>query len=148
MPDGIELTWEDEEWFQAIDYEQIPFRCRRCHEHGHLFRDCPQNKKPRGKKDQDNQDAEGFTKIQNKKRQATKTSGPELNKRVQSQNRYETLQEDKEISNADQQPDLVKEKLQVDQQIDQNKEKQGKETNIDPKKQQEIAKSNLEPLIQ
>ena len=26
LPDGIELTWEDEEWFQAIDYEQIPFR--------------------------------------------------------------------------------------------------------------------------
>ena len=25
LPDGIELTWEDEEWFQAIDYEQIPF---------------------------------------------------------------------------------------------------------------------------
>ena len=28
IPDGIELTWEDEEWFQAIDYEKIPFRCR------------------------------------------------------------------------------------------------------------------------
>ena len=21
LPDGIELTWEDEDWFQAIDYE-------------------------------------------------------------------------------------------------------------------------------
>ena len=54
LPDGIELTWEDEEWFQAIDYEQIHFRCRRCHEHGHLFKDFPQNKRPGGKKDQDN----------------------------------------------------------------------------------------------
>ena len=67
LPDGIELTWEDEEWFQEIDYEQIPFRCRRCHEHGHLFQDCPQNKRQRGKKDQKNQDADGFTKAQYKK---------------------------------------------------------------------------------
>ena len=41
LPDGIDLTWEDEDCFRAIDYEQLPFRCRRCHEHGHLFRDCP-----------------------------------------------------------------------------------------------------------
>ena len=41
LPNGIDLTWEDEDWFQAIDYEQIPFKCRRCHEHGNLFRDCP-----------------------------------------------------------------------------------------------------------
>ena len=60
-------------------------------------------KKPGGKKYQDNQDAEGFTKTQNKKRQARKTSGPELNKRVQTQNRYEILQEDKEIRNKGQQ---------------------------------------------
>jgi hypothetical protein len=35
----------DEEWIQNIDYEQIPFRCRRFHEHGHLIRECPLNKK-------------------------------------------------------------------------------------------------------
>ena len=29
--DGIEINWEDEEWFQAIDYEQIPFPYRICH---------------------------------------------------------------------------------------------------------------------
>ena len=28
IPDEIDLTWEDEDWFQAIDYEHIPFRCR------------------------------------------------------------------------------------------------------------------------
>ena len=82
--DGIKLTWEDEEWFQEIDYEQIPFRCRRCHDHGHLFQDCTLNKRPRGKKDQENQDADGFTKTQNKKRQERKTSGPDINKRVQT----------------------------------------------------------------
>jgi len=33
-----------EEWVQIVDYEHIPFRCRRCHEHGHLFRDFPLSK--------------------------------------------------------------------------------------------------------
>jgi len=31
-------------YFQAIDYEQIPFRCRKCHEHGHLIKECPMKK--------------------------------------------------------------------------------------------------------
>jgi hypothetical protein len=26
--EGIKLSWEDEEWFQPLDYEHIPFRCR------------------------------------------------------------------------------------------------------------------------
>ena len=39
--DGIDLTWEDEDWFQAIDYEKLSFRCRRCHEHNHIFIDYP-----------------------------------------------------------------------------------------------------------
>ena len=26
LSDGIDLTWEDEDWFQAIEYEQLPFR--------------------------------------------------------------------------------------------------------------------------
>jgi len=26
-----------------MDYEHIPFRCRRCHEYGHLFKQFPLN---------------------------------------------------------------------------------------------------------
>ena len=29
-----------------MDYEHIPFRCRKYHEHGHLYQDCPKNKTP------------------------------------------------------------------------------------------------------
>ena len=29
LPKGIELSWQDEKWFQAINYEQISFICRR-----------------------------------------------------------------------------------------------------------------------
>lgn len=27
-------------WQQTLDYEGVPFRCRKCHEVGHLFKDC------------------------------------------------------------------------------------------------------------
>eukprot|EP00253_Pinus_taeda_P010957 PITA_10957 len=37
----IILDLYDEEWVQNVDYEHIPFRCGKCHEHGHLYRDCP-----------------------------------------------------------------------------------------------------------
>ena len=48
LPEAIILNWEDEEWIQPIDYEQLPFRCRNCHEYGHLGRDCPKLKLAEG----------------------------------------------------------------------------------------------------
>jgi hypothetical protein len=44
LSDSICLAHEDTEWIQTLDYEHVPFRCHKCHEHGHLFKDCPQNK--------------------------------------------------------------------------------------------------------
>ena len=44
LPDTICLSHEDSDWIQSLDYEHIPFRCQKCHEHGHLFRDFPLNK--------------------------------------------------------------------------------------------------------
>jgi hypothetical protein len=41
LPGSVTLEYQDEDWQQTLDYEHIPFRCRRCHEHGHLYRDCP-----------------------------------------------------------------------------------------------------------
>ena len=43
LPEAISLNWEDEEWIQPIDYEQLPFRCRLCHEYGHLRRNYPRD---------------------------------------------------------------------------------------------------------
>ena len=40
FPETIELEYEDEVWKQPIDYEHIPFRCRRCHEVGHIYKEC------------------------------------------------------------------------------------------------------------
>eukprot|EP00253_Pinus_taeda_P008870 PITA_08870 len=42
--DEIILEVFDEEWVRTVDYEHIPFKCRRCHEHGHLFIDYPPSK--------------------------------------------------------------------------------------------------------
>ena len=44
LHEGLWLEYRDEDYFQAIDCEQIPFRCRKCHEHGHLIKECPLNK--------------------------------------------------------------------------------------------------------
>jgi hypothetical protein len=47
LPGIVTLEYQDEEWPQTIDYEHIPFRCQKFHEHGHLFRDCPLNAPPK-----------------------------------------------------------------------------------------------------
>ena len=82
LPGGIDLTSEDEDWFQAIYYEQITFRCRQCHEHRDMFRDCPHNKKLGGIKEQENQDSGEFTRVENKKRSTKKSTGLEIFKKV------------------------------------------------------------------
>lgn len=37
LPKAIKSKFRDEIWLQSIDYEKISFRCKRCHEHGHLI---------------------------------------------------------------------------------------------------------------
>ena len=44
-------------------------------------------------KEQENQDYEGFIWVQNKKISAKNSTGPEIFKKFQTQNRFETLQE-------------------------------------------------------
>jgi hypothetical protein len=61
--DSICLTFQDIEWIQTLDYEFIPFHCRRCHEHGHLYRDFPLLNPPKPSKSKPKKDEEGFTKI-------------------------------------------------------------------------------------
>ena len=95
LPNGIELSWDDEEWFQEIDYEQIPFECRCFHEHGNIYHDFPQNKKPRGNKDQERQDEEGFIKVASKKRMTKKVFSLEIQKKVQNHNQFESIQMEK-----------------------------------------------------
>ena len=44
LPDSIEICMGLVSWIQQLDYETLPFRCRVCHEYGHLLRRCPRYK--------------------------------------------------------------------------------------------------------
>ena len=46
LPDSIEICMGTSSWIQQLDYETLPFRCRICHEYGHLQRKCPRIKPP------------------------------------------------------------------------------------------------------
>ena len=50
LPKKITLQFGEDTWEQVVDYENIPFRCRICHEYGHLASACP-NKIPEQKKE-------------------------------------------------------------------------------------------------
>ncbi|XP_059076363.1 uncharacterized protein LOC131875739 [Cryptomeria japonica] len=44
LPDSMEIRMGSSSWIQQLDYETLPFRCRICHEYGHLHRKCPRFK--------------------------------------------------------------------------------------------------------
>jgi hypothetical protein len=42
--EGIQLNLDSWSYIQQVDYEQIPFKCKICHEYGHFAKSCPQAK--------------------------------------------------------------------------------------------------------
>jgi len=66
LTEEIILEVFDEEWVQTVDYEHIPFRCRKCHEHRHLFRDCPLNKEMNKSRSTKVKEADSFQKVVNR----------------------------------------------------------------------------------
>ncbi|XP_057862719.1 uncharacterized protein LOC131071037 [Cryptomeria japonica] len=73
LPDSMEIRMGSSSWIQQLDYETLPFRCRICHEYGHLHCKCPRFKSspqaalepPRGDKGKapmsnESMDNEGF----------------------------------------------------------------------------------------
>ena len=40
LPEAIKLKVEDWTHIQQLDYEQIPFKCKLCHEYGHFSNRC------------------------------------------------------------------------------------------------------------
>ena len=79
--EGINLRWEDEDWFQSLDYEHIPFKCRRCHEHGNLFRDCLKKNPTILQKGKELKDIDVFTKVSGRKSISKNNQGPNVNKK-------------------------------------------------------------------
>jgi len=96
LPDTVSLLHEEVEWIQLIDYEHVLFRCRKCHNLGHLFRDCPLNKKMPTSTNANNQAPDGFTKVVNRRRgnkePNTNSKTDQANKAKSSKpNSFETL---------------------------------------------------------
>jgi hypothetical protein len=96
LPGSIILEYHDEDWTQTIDYEHIPFRCRKCHEHGHLFRECPLNAahkegNPEGRKDKDD-----FSQPAGKRRQGGRKKPTQVSKDPSTSNKYAILQDQPE----------------------------------------------------
>jgi len=63
LPDEVILDFFDEEWVQIVDYEHILLRCRKCHKHGHLFRDFPLSRADNKSKNNAMKDRESFQKV-------------------------------------------------------------------------------------
>lgn len=93
LPDEIILEVYDEEWVQVIDYEHVPFRCRKCHEHRHLFRDFPLNKLMDNIKTNTGKDPTGFTKVGGKGKGGKKYQKKANEDKQPSHNSFKILEE-------------------------------------------------------
>jgi len=102
LPDEVILEVYDEERVQAVDYEHIPFRCHKCHEHGHLSRDCPLNRREENLNTNKGNDQTGFTKVGGKgKGGGRKTQkNTSVNEKTKIYNNFEILGE-KEADEGD-----------------------------------------------
>lgn len=80
LPKAVKLIYRDEVWLQSIDYEHIPFRCKKCHEHGHLFWDFPMNKTPQTQEQASKRkDSKGYTKVISRNNNNRKNAIPKKN---------------------------------------------------------------------
>jgi hypothetical protein len=96
LPGTIVLKYQDEDWIQTIDYEHIPFRCRKCHEHGHLFRECPLNATPKEGNPEDGKDKDGFAQPRGKRRQAGRWQQNQVSKDPSTRNKFAILKDQPE----------------------------------------------------
>lgn len=95
LPDEVILEVCDEEWVETVDYEHIPFRCRKCHEHGHLFRDFPLNKMENKNKAITMKDTKNFHKVNHKGKGRKRGLKQHQTERPQvSLNKYQVLEEE------------------------------------------------------
>lgn len=91
LPEAVNLTWLDEVWRQTLDYENLPFRCKICHEHGHLLRNCPKNLKDSGSDPKSKTDGEGYTKVTGKKKATRINQGKASHPQPEQKNSFAAL---------------------------------------------------------
>ena len=52
LPEAINLTVGNSYHFQKLDYEQLPFKCRGCHEYGHFLHNFSQKHEAQQEKEE------------------------------------------------------------------------------------------------
>ena len=139
----------DEEWVQTVDYEHIPFRCRRFHEHGDLLRDCPLSKAENKSKTNTLKDTDSFHKVVQGGKSGKRGPKQHQNEGQQvSQNQFQVLEEDEEITAEDQamnESPEEKEKEENREHIQENDEQKGiMMSDTEPEMDQEMTQSEME----
>ena len=71
LPEAINLSLGDWCHLQELDYEQIPFKCLRCHAYGHFARNCPKAPEEPGLAKE-----EDFQPVINRRRQSRRKDPP------------------------------------------------------------------------
>jgi hypothetical protein len=51
LPEEIKLTVGEWQYYQKLDYEQLSFKCRSCHEYRHFQKQCPKSQTIRKEKE-------------------------------------------------------------------------------------------------
>jgi hypothetical protein len=108
LPGSIALEYHDEDSLQTIYYEHISFRCRKYHEHGHLFRECPLNTTSRDENPEANKNKDGFISAAGRRRQGGRRPSGLTTKEPTSNNQFEALQQLPENMDALQVPPTEK----------------------------------------
>ena len=146
LPEHIELEYHDSVWQQPLDYEHIPFRCRFCHEYGHLARKCPLNKEEDyiRKPEEQHKATEGkeetekdFQQVIRKKkpiREGARTKIQTQSPNIKSQNKLKILQQNNEEDeeNMDEGEDLENEPMDIFQESGGKNAVQGETSKEEP----------------
>ena len=103
LPKAIMLSIDGWNHLQTVDYEQIPFKCKFCHEYDHFAKSCP--KKPK-KTITDSLPSEGWN-VANGKKEAKPSKQQIPSSKSPPGNRFEVLEtEDQEAENQVENPEM------------------------------------------
>lgn len=102
LSDEIILEVYDEEWVQAVDYEHVPFKCCKFHEHRHLFRDFPLNKMESRIKATSGKKNKCFNKVGSRGKGGRKNQKKINEEKQLIHNRFKVLEEEEEHDKANQ----------------------------------------------
>jgi hypothetical protein len=106
LPEAIKLKVGDWQHYQKLDYEQLPFKCRGCHEYGHFQRNCPKDLN----KDKDIN--EGWQQPR-RGRPSSKEKGPRPEKMIQTQPKEQGNNAETGHSGMATDPEKIKEAAEV-----------------------------------